>query len=151
MSGSTGKLVQSHGLMCVEGVIRIALMAVGAFLFGSLGLAVAATPTPIVATILLLVGMARFTGVRIRTAEWLTLVADVALIIVGLAAASMMPDIPLKVWQIPLVAAVCGGVALLVLTLRSAPLRQMLLEVAHAVLPAVVRQVLPPAVSGVRS
>ena len=137
--------------MCVEGAGRIALMACGAYLFGSLGLAVAATPTPLVATILLLVGMARFTGVRIRTAEWLTLVADVALIIGGLAAASMMPDIPLKVWQIPLVAAVCGGVALLVLTLRSAPLRQMLLEVAHAVLPAVVRQVLPPAVSGVRS
>jgi hypothetical protein len=35
--------------------------------------------------------MARFTGVRIRAAEWLTLVADMALIIVGLAAASMLP------------------------------------------------------------
>jgi O-antigen/teichoic acid export membrane protein len=149
MFSSTGKLVQTHGLMCVEGAGRIALMACGAYLFGSLGLAVAATPTPLVATILLLVGMARFTGVRIRTAEWLTLVADVALIIGGLAAASMMPDIPLKVWQIPLVAAVCGAVALLVLTLRSAPLRQLLLEVAHAVLPAGMRQVLPSAGSGV--
>jgi len=148
MFGSTGKLVQAHGLMCVEGAIRIALMAVGAFLFGSLGLAVAATPTPLVATILLLMGMARFTGVRIHAAEWLTLVADVALIIVGLAAASMMPEFPLKVWQIPLVAAVGGGVALSVLTLRSTPLRQMLLEVAHAVLPAGVRWVLPSATSG---
>ena len=150
MFGSTGKLVQAHGLMCVEGAIRIALMAVGAFLFGSLGLAVAATPTPLVATILLLMNMARFTGVRIHAAEWLTLAVDVALIIVGLAAASMMPEFPLKVWQIPLVAAVCGGVTLLVLTLRSAPLRQMLLEVAHAVLPAGVRWVLPAATSGVQ-
>ena len=151
MYGSTGKLVQSHGLMCVEGVIRIALMAVGAFLFGSLGLAVAATPTPLVATILLLMSMARFTGVRIHTAEWLTLMADVALIISGLVAASMLPEVPLQVWQIPLVAAVCGGAALLVLTLRSAPLRQMLLEVAHAVLPAGVRRVLPSTVRGVQS
>jgi O-antigen/teichoic acid export membrane protein len=148
MFGSTGKLVQAHGLMCVEGAVRIALMACGAFLFGSLGLAVAATPTPLVATILLLVGMARFTGVKIHAAEWLTLVADVALIIAGLAAASMLPEIPLHVWQIPLVAAVCGGVALSVLTLRSAPLRLMLLEVAHAVLPAGVRRVLPSAASG---
>jgi len=148
MFGSTGKLVQAHGLMCAEGAVRIALMACGAFLFGSLGLAVAATPTPLVATILLLVGMARFTGVRIHAAEWLTLVADVALIIAGLAAASMLPEIPLHVWQIPLVAAVCGGVALSVLTLRSAPLRLMLLEVAHAVLPAGVRRVLPSAASG---
>ncbi len=151
MFGSTGKLVQSHGFMCVEGVVRIALMACGASLFGSLGLAVAATPTPLVATILLLVGMARFTGVTIRTAEWLALVVDITLIIAGLTAASMLPEIPLHVWQIPLVAAVCGGVTLLVLTLRSPPLRQMLLEVAHAVLPAAVRQVLPPGVSGVRS
>ena len=151
MFGSTGKLVQAHGLMCVEGAVRIALMACGAYLFGSLGLAVAATPTPLVATILLLMGMARFTGVRMHAAEWLTLVADVALIITGLVAASMLPEIPLLVWQIPLVAAVCGGVALLVLTLRSAPLRQLLLEVAHAVLPAGVRRVLPSAASGVQA
>ena len=151
MFGSTGKIVQSHGLMCAEGAGRIAMMACGGYFFGSLGLAVAAMPTPLVATILLLVGMARFTGVRIRAADWLALVVDITLIIAGLAAASMLPEIPLHVWQIPLVAAVCGGVSLLVLTLRSAPLRQMLLEVAHAVLPAVVRQVLPPAVSGVRS
>jgi O-antigen/teichoic acid export membrane protein len=151
MFGSTGKLVQAHGLMCVEGVVRIALMALGASLFGSLGLAVAATPTPLIATSLLLVGMARFTDVRIHAAEWLTLAVDVALILAGLAAASMLPEIPLHVWQIPLVAAACGGVALLVLTLRSAPLRQLLLEVAHAVLPAAVRQVLPPVVNGVRS
>jgi O-antigen/teichoic acid export membrane protein len=151
MFGSTGKLVQAHGLMCVEGVGRIALMACGASFFGSLGLAVAATPTPLIATSLLLVGMARFTDVRIHAAEWLTLAVDVALILAGLAAASMLPEIPLHVWQIPLVAAACGGVALLVLTLRSAPLRQLLLEVAHAVLPAAVRQVLPPVVNGVRS
>ena len=62
----------------------------------------------------------------------------------------MMPEFPLKVWQIPLVAAVFGGVTLLLLTLRSAPLRQMLLEVAHAVLPAGVRRVLPAATSGVQ-
>jgi O-antigen/teichoic acid export membrane protein len=148
--GSTGRLVETHGLMCVEGTVRIVLMACGAYLFGSLGLAVAATPTPLVATILLLVGMARFTGVRIGAAEWLTLAVDVALIILGLAAASMMPEIPLHVWQIPLVAAVCGGLALLVLTMRSAPLRQMLLEVAHAVLPAGIRRVLPSAVSGMQ-
>jgi len=150
MFSSTGKLAQTNGLMFVEGVGRIALMAGGAYFFGSLGLAVAATPTPFVATILLLVGMARFTGVRIGAAEWLTLAVDVALIIAGLAAASMMPEIPLKFWQIPLFAAVCGGVTLLVLTLRSAPLRQMLLEVAHAVLPAGVRWVLPAATSGVQ-
>jgi O-antigen/teichoic acid export membrane protein len=150
MFGSTGKLVQAHGLMCVEGGVRIALMACGASLFGSLGLAVAATPTPLVTTILLLVGMARFTGVRMHAAEWLTLAVDIALIITGLAAASMLPEVPLRVWQIPFVAAVCGGLALLVLTLRSAPLRQMLLEVAHAVLPAGVRRVLPSAASGVR-
>jgi O-antigen/teichoic acid export membrane protein len=149
MFGSTGKLVQTHGLMCVEGAVRIALMACGAYLFGSLGLAVAATPTPLVATILILVGMARFTGVRIAAAEWLTLVVDVALIITGLVAASMLPEVPLQVWQIPFVAAFCGGVALLVLTLRSAPLRQMLLEVAHAVLPPGIRRVLPSAVGGV--
>ena len=151
MFGSTGRLVQSHGLMCIEGVGRIALMAIGAYCFGSIGLAVAATPTPLVATILLLVAMARFTGVRIGAVEWLTLAADAALIIAGLLAASMLPDCPLRAWQIPLVAAVCGGVSLLVLTLRSAPLRQMLLEVAHAVLPAAVRRVLPPAVSGVQA
>ena len=148
--GSTGRLVYTHGVMFVEGLGRMALMAVGAYFFGSFGLAVAATPTPVVATILLLMDMARFTGVRIGAAQWLTLAVDVALIIVGLAAASMMPEIPLKVWQIPLVAAVCGGVTLLVLTLRSAPLRQMLLEVAHAVLPAGVRRVLPAATSGVQ-
>ena len=148
--GSTDRLVYIHGVMFVEGVSRMALMAVGAYFFGSFGLAVAATPTPVVATILLLMDMARFTGVRIRAAQWLTLAVDVALIIVGLAAASMMPEFPLKVWQIPLVAAVCGGVTLLVLTLRSAPLRQMLLTVAHAVLPAGVRRVLPAATSGVR-
>jgi hypothetical protein len=62
----------------------------------------------------------------------------------------MLPEVPLLVWQIPLVAAVCGGLALLVLTLRSAPLRQMLLEVAHAVLPAGVCRVLPSAASGVQ-
>jgi O-antigen/teichoic acid export membrane protein len=151
MFGSTGRLVQSHGLMCAEGLGRIALMACGAYFFGSMGLAVAATPTPVIATILLLVGMARFNGVSIRITEWMTLAADVVLIIAGLAAASMLPEFPLKVWQIPLVAAACGGVALLLLTLRSAPLRQMLLEVAHAVLPARVRRVLPPAVSGVPS
>jgi len=150
MFGSTGRLVQAHGLMCVEGAGRIALMACGAYLFGSLGLAVAATPTPLVATILLLVGMARFTGVRIHATEWLTLAADIALIITGLAAASMLPEVPLRVWQIPLVAAACGGLAMLVLTLRSAPLRQMLLKVAHAVLPAGVRRVLPSAASGVQ-
>jgi hypothetical protein len=150
MFGSTGKLVQAHGLMCLEGAGRITLMACGAYFFGSLGLAVAATPTPLVATILLLVGMARFTGVRIHATEWLTLAADIALIITGLAAASMLPEVPLLVWQIPLVAAVCGGLALLVLTLRSAPLRQMLLEVAHAVLPAGVCRVLPSAASGVQ-
>jgi O-antigen/teichoic acid export membrane protein len=149
MFGSTGKLVQTHGLMCVEGAVRIALMACGAYLFGSLGLAVAATPTPMVATLLILVGMARFTGVRIGAAEWLTLVADVALIITGLVLASMLPEVPLHVWQIPFAAAFCGGVALLVLTLRSAPLRQMLLEVAHAVLPPGIRRVLPSAVGGV--
>jgi O-antigen/teichoic acid export membrane protein len=148
--GSTGRLVQAHGLMCVEGTARIVLMACGAYLFGSLGLAVAATPTPLVATILLLVGMARFTGVRIDAAEWLTLAVDVALIIVGLAAASLMPEIPLQLWQIPLFAAVCGGLVMFVLTLRSAALRQMLLEVAHAVLPAGMRRVLPSAVRGVQ-
>lgn len=148
MFGSTGRLVLVNGLICVEGVIRIALMACGAYLFGSLGLAVAATPTPIIATILLLVGMARFTGVRIHAMEWLTLAADVALIVAGLVAASMLPDVPLHVWQIPLVAAFCGGVVLLVLTLRSASLRQMLLEVAHAVLPTGVRWVLPSATNG---
>jgi hypothetical protein len=79
------------------------------------------------------------------------LAVDAVLIMAGLAAASMLPEFSLQVWQIPLVAASCGGIAILVLTLRSAPLRQMLLEVAHAVLPAGVRQVLPPAVSGVRS
>jgi hypothetical protein len=94
--------------------------------------------------------MARFTGVRIQAAEWLAVAGDVALIIFGLAGASMMPDIPLKVWQIPLVAAVCGGVTLLVLTVRSASLRKMLLEVAHAVLPAGLRRVLPSAASGVQ-
>ena len=148
MFSSTGRLVLVNGLICVEGVIRIALMACGAYLFGSLGLAVAATPTPIIATILLLVGMARFTGVRIHAMEWLTLAADVALIVAGLIAASMLPNVPLHVWQIPLVAASCGGVVLLVLTLRSAPLRQMLLEVAHAVLPTGVRWVLPSAANG---
>jgi O-antigen/teichoic acid export membrane protein len=148
MFGSTGKLVQAHGLMFVEGVVRIALMACGAYLFGSLGLAVAATPTPLIATILLLVGMARFTGVRIHAAEWLTLAVDIALILAGLSAASVLPEFRLQAWQIPLVAAVCGGVALSVLTLRSAPLRLMLLEVAHAVLPAGVRRVLPSAASG---
>ena len=150
MYGSTGRLVQAHGMMGVEGVARIALMAGGAYFFGSLGLALAATPTPLVATVLLLVGMARFTGVTIRAAEWLTLVADIVLIIVGLAAASMLPVWPLQVWMIPVVAALCGGVALLALTLRSAPLRQMLLEVAHAVLPSRVRQVLPHATTGVQ-
>jgi len=151
MYGSTGRLVQSHGLLFVEGAVRIALMACGAYLFGSLGLAVAATPTPLIATILLLVGMARFTGVRIHAAEWLALAVDVALILAGLAAASMLPAVPLRVWQIPLVAAGYGGLALLVLTLRSAPLRQMLREAAHAVLPAGVRRVLPSAASGVQA
>jgi hypothetical protein len=125
-------------------------MAAGAYFFGSLGLALAATPTPLVATVLLLIGMARFTGVTIRAAEWLTLVADIALIIVGLAVASMLPVWPLQIWMIPVVAALCGGVALLALTLRSAPLRQMLLEVAHAVLPSRLRQVLPHATTGVQ-
>ena len=150
MFGSTGKLVQAHGLMFVEGAGRIALMACGAYLFGSLGLAVAATPTPLIATVLLLLGMARFTGVRIGAVEWLTLAADIAIIIAGLIAASMLPEIPLRVWQIPLVAAICGGVAIVVMTLRSAPLRQLLLEVAHGVLPAGVRQMLPPAATGVQ-
>jgi O-antigen/teichoic acid export membrane protein len=150
MYGSTGRLVQAHGMMGVEGVARIGLMAAGAYFFGSLGLALAATPTPLVATVLLLVGMARFTGVTIRAAEWLTLVADIVLIIAGLAAASMLPAWPLQVWMIPVVAALCGGVALLALTLRSAPLRQMLLEVAHAVLPSRLRQVLPHATTGVQ-
>jgi len=80
--------------------------------------------------------------------EWLTLAVDVALIVAGLVAASMLPNVPLHVWQIPLVAASCGGVVVFVLTLRSAPLRQMLLEVAHAVLPAGVRRVLPLAANG---
>jgi O-antigen/teichoic acid export membrane protein len=148
--GSTGRFVYTLGVLFVEGVGRIILMAGGAYFFGSLGLAVAATPTPVVATILLLMDMGRFTGVRIQAAEWLAVAVDVALIIVGLAAASLMPEIPLQLWQIPLFAAVCGGLAMLVLTLRSAALRQMLLEVAHAVLPAGMRRVLPSAVRGVQ-
>jgi O-antigen/teichoic acid export membrane protein len=151
MFGSTGRIMRGQFVLCVEGAVRLALMACGAYLFGSLGMAVAATPTPLVATILMLDGMARFTGVRTYAAESLALAVDAVLIIAGLAAASMLPEFSLQVWQIPLVAASCGGIAILVLTLRSAPLRQMLLEVAHAVLPAGMRQVLPPAVSGVRS
>jgi len=141
--GSTGRMVQSHGIMCLEGAVRIALMACGAYGFGSLGLAVAATPTPLVATILLLLGMARFTGVRVRAAEWLALATDGVLIIAGLVAASMLPELPLQVWQIPVAAAACGGAALTVLTLRSTSLRQLLLEVACAVLPTGVRRILP--------
>jgi hypothetical protein len=137
-------------VLCIEGAVRVALMACGAYLFGSLGLAVAATPTPLAATIQLLVGMARFTGVRVRAAEWLTLAVDAALIIAGLIAASMLPAVPLQAWQIPFVAAFSGGIAVLLLTLRSAPLRRMLLEVAHAVLPSGLSRALPPTVSGVR-
>ena len=148
--GSTGGIMYAQVVLCIEGVVRVAMMACGASLVGSLGLAVAATPTPLVATILLLLGMARFTGVRIRAAEWLTLGLDAVLIMIGLAAASMLPEFPLRTWQIPLFAAFCGGVAILSLTLRSAPLRQMLLEVANAVLPAGVRRALPTAFSGVR-
>ena len=150
MFGSTGRIVQAHGAMCVEGAARIALMACGAALFGSLGLAVAATPTPLVATILLLQAMARFTGVRVGAAEWLTLAADAALIVAALVAASMIPDVPLRVWQIPVVAAAFGGAALVMLTLRSSPLRQLLLEVAHAVLPTGIRRMLPTAGGGVQ-
>lgn len=150
MFGSTGRLVYSHVVMFVEGVFRIALMACGAYFFGTAGLAIGAMPTPIIATLVLLVGIARFTGARIRFTDWLTLATDVVLIIAGLAAASMLPEIPLRVWQIPLVAAVCGGVATLAITWRSAPLREMLLQVAHAVLPAGLRRGLPQAVSRVQ-
>jgi O-antigen/teichoic acid export membrane protein len=151
MFGSTGRIMYAQVVLCIEGAVRVALMACGAYLFGSLGMAVAATPTPLVATIQLLVGMAGFTGVRIHAAEWLTLVADIALIIAGLLGASMLPEVPLQAWQIPFVAATCGGIALLVLTLRSAPLRRLLLEVAHAVLPSGLRRALPSAVGGVRT
>ena len=150
MFSSTGRLMSAYGVMIVEGALRIVLMACGAYVFGSLGLAVASAPTPLVATVLLLVGMARFTGVRIRAVEWLSLATDMALIIAGLAVASMLPEFPLRVWQIPLVAAFCGGAALLAITLRSSPLRQLLLEVAHAVLPVGLRRLVPPAATGVQ-
>lgn len=151
MFGSTGRIMYAQVVLCIEGAVRLALMACGAYLFGSLGLAVAATPTPLVATIQLLAGMATFTGVQIHAAEWLTLAVDIALIIAGLLAVSMLPEFPLQAWQIPFVAAICGGIALFSLTLRSAPLRQLLLEVAHAVLPSGLRRALPSAVGGVRT
>jgi len=151
MFGSTGRLVQSHGVLFAEGVVRIGLMACGAYFFGSLGLAVAATPTPAVATILLLMGMAQFTGVRIRATEWLSIAVDAILILGGLFAVSAVPEVPLLRWQIPLVAVAVGGASLVSLTFRAAPLRRMLLEVAHAVLPTGLRRVLPPTLGGEQS
>jgi hypothetical protein len=43
------------------------------------------------------------------------------------------------VWQIPVVAAAVAGAAVLVLTMRSPPLREMLLHAAYSIVPARLR------------
>ncbi|MFM7291819.1 MAG: lipopolysaccharide biosynthesis protein [Planctomycetia bacterium] len=150
MFGSTGRLLRAQVVTAVEGVTRLSLMAGGAAVGGSLGMAACAIPTPFIVTGMLLHEMGRFTNVRIPFEDWLALVVDLVLIAAGLVAVSLLPFVPLGNWQIPLAAAAFGGVALIVLALRSAPLRKLLFETADAVLPSAVRRILPVAMSGVK-
>jgi O-antigen/teichoic acid export membrane protein len=150
MFGSTGQLMRAQVVMAVEGVIRVALMAGGVAFAGSLGMAMCAVPTPFAVTAVLLCEMARFTNVRIPIEDWLALVVDLALIVTGLVAVSLLPVVPLHPWQIPLAAAAFGGLALTVLALRSAPLRTLLFDTAHAVLPSSIRRILPAAAGSLK-
>jgi O-antigen/teichoic acid export membrane protein len=139
MFGATGKLTHANAVLFGEGVCRLAMMAIGGYAYGGFGVAVGATPTPLIATALLIVAMGRHTGVRFGAAPWLALATDWLLIGVGLSAADRLPEFTSAVWQIPVVAAAVAGAAVLVLTMRSPPLREMLLHAAYSIVPARLR------------
>ena len=135
--GGTGHLVPANLILFIEGVVRLALMTVGLFLGGVLGLALAAAITQTAAGLSYVRTLARVHGIPTPWRALLGLVGEFVLIAAALLGAALYSRNSLSLVPSLFAATAAAGFLLAFLTCRERELRTFLITaIRQALWPA---------------